>query len=279
VDELVTPDQFAGLTPRQRTLARYIAANPAIAAFASVSEVAEKAGVTPPTAVRFAQALGFRGYGEFRQNIRHRYLGRLRPEEVLRSQSEAHHDHDLIANVFDQDIANLRTAMQTADFALIRRVAHRIHEARRTVVVSLGSYSSAAIPLSHLCQFLGYSVTAELRGGPHLITSLIPLGPDDLVIGISFWRVYREVAQAVGWCTERGIPTVAITDSVYSPMAQAVSEAIVVPSEGTSFFQSTVAAVSVVQALVAELAAMDSHARQRIEMVEAKYEEFATIMP
>jgi DNA-binding MurR/RpiR family transcriptional regulator len=59
------------LSPAERRLARVLLASYPIAGLESVARFAERAGVSPPTVTRFITKLGFRGYPEFQEVIRH----------------------------------------------------------------------------------------------------------------------------------------------------------------------------------------------------------------
>jgi DNA-binding MurR/RpiR family transcriptional regulator len=57
----------------------------------------------------------------------------------------------------------------------------------------------------------------------------------------------------VRWAGKRGIKTVAITDSSVSPVAQAATHRVIVPTEGMLFFQSVTASLTVIYGLVASM--------------------------
>lgn len=264
-------DRFDKLSPKHQVVARCIAENPAFAAFATAAELGERAGVSTATVVRFAQALGFNGYNELQQNARHRYLRTLQPLEALQARSA--NGRNLFEAELFQDIENLRWTLHALHFDQLADVASRIGRAAQTVIISSGSYSAIALVLGHHLQFMGYRAMVEDRGGPHLTAAIAPLTSDDLVIGITFWKGIREIVKAVDWAHSRGIPTVVITDTVYSPIAKSADVTIALPTEGVSFFQSMVAPLSVVHGLVAQLAHdADAAHKQVMKEAEESYE-------
>ncbi|MCA9861038.1 MAG: MurR/RpiR family transcriptional regulator, partial [Thermomicrobiales bacterium] len=105
---LVGHHHYDRLSPKQQKLARFVAENPSFAAFATAANLAERAGTSTATVVRFAQALGFDGYEEFQQNVRHNYLRTLRPLEAL--ESKPHVGENLFEVQLYQDLENLRLA-------------------------------------------------------------------------------------------------------------------------------------------------------------------------
>jgi DNA-binding MurR/RpiR family transcriptional regulator len=264
-------DRFGKLSPKHQSLARCMAENPAFAAFATAAELGERAGVSTATVVRFAQALGFNGYNELQQNARHGYLRTLRPLEALETRSEK--GGNLFEAQIYQDIENLRRTLHALHPDQLADIAARIEDASQIVIICSGSYTSVGIVLGHHLQFMGYRATVEDRGGPHLTAVLAPLGANDLVIGISFWTGIRETVRAVELAQRRGVQTIVITDTVYSPIAKAADVAIALPTEGVSFFQSLVAPLAVVHGLIAQLAHDADDARKQImKEAEESYE-------
>ena len=71
---------YASLRASEKKAADYILENPEAAAGMGLSCLAQKAGVSQPTVVRFAKALGFKGYKEFQ----HCLLAQARQAEGVR---------------------------------------------------------------------------------------------------------------------------------------------------------------------------------------------------
>jgi DNA-binding MurR/RpiR family transcriptional regulator len=261
------------LTPKGQKLAHFIAANPRFASFAAASELADKTEVNPATVVRLAQALGFSGWTEFQLHFRHRYLGTLLPAEVL----HAHVDHGSVSALrvsLERDLENLQSALVTVDFEIAERVAATIAGARKTIVVSSGSYAAVGEVFAHLATFMGYSIELESHGGPHLVARFASLEPGDCVFAISFYRLNKHVVRATQYATERGISTVALVDSRFSPLVPAADLSLVVPSESGSFFQSMTAPLAVAYALLARMRELGGDGlEQRIQTAQQLYGE------
>lgn len=225
------------------------------------------------TIVRFAQGLGFSGWREFQLNLRHHYLGSLLTVDLVRDRGPGD-DLTAIEASLHRDIQNLHGALTLVSEGEAAAAACSIAEARRTVVISSGSYAAVGLVLAHLASFMGYSVTLETRGGAHVVAALASLEPGDCVVAISFWRLLKDVVLAARHARDQNMRTIAITDSRFSPLAQSVDHALVVPTEGIRFFQSITAALPIVYGVLAELYDLGGErVFASIEHAEELYEE------
>jgi DNA-binding MurR/RpiR family transcriptional regulator len=266
------------LTPRGHDVARLLATNPRAGAFLPASQIAKETGVNVATVVRFAQALGFAGWKEFQLNFRHHYLGSFLPSDLARDRSAAR-DSPFDA-ALARDVLNLQAAQSTVDRAELQATVRCVLGAARTLVVSSGSYSAAGHVLAHHASVMGLDVRLETRGGAHLIAALQALEEGDCVIGISFWRLVKHVVVAVREAVRRDLTTVAITDSIFSPLARSATHTLMVPSESVSFFQSMTAPLGVVYGLLAELHAQaGERADAMVAAAEELYGAFDVLYP
>lgn len=240
------------ITAKGEEIATFLSVNPRTASLASASVVATRTGVNVATVVRFAQGLGFSGWREFQLHFRHRYLGSLLTTDLMKDR-DIHGEVGTVEAALKCDIENLHSAFTSVDTSQVETIARAIAEARKTLVVSSGSYAAVGLVLAHLASFMGYNVTLETRGGAHLVAALTSLEDGDCLLVISFWRLIKHVVLAAEHAHGRGITTVAITDSLFSPLARCVDHAIIVPTESIRFFQSATAGLAVVYGLLAHL--------------------------
>lgn len=283
---IVTLDQDSGLVPnppdrlsrKQRTVIAYIEHNPKFAAFATTAELGARTGVHPSTIVRLSQLLGYPGFPEFQEALRHRYLNSLDAIGVMDaysgSNSGAHHGDVVLASL-DQDIRNLSTTRSALDRDAVRQIAAILQQARSVLVVGAGSHAGIAIIFSHLCRFMGYPVDAEIRGGVALAARISNIGPGDVIIGTSAWLVVHETRESIVFARERGAATVAIVDSRASALAQVADHVLVTRTESVSFFQSMIGPLAILNALIAELAASaDTDVQERMRISNELFDRF-----
>jgi DNA-binding MurR/RpiR family transcriptional regulator len=262
------------LTPKGEDVALLLTKNPRAAAFMPASQLAKEIGVNTATVVRFAQLLGFSGWKEFQLHFRHRYLAGVLPSEMARERPEEQWNTPFEA-VLHHDIENVQAALSTVDRGVLADIVRTLDGARKTLVISSGSYSAVGHILVHKMNVMGYDARLETRGGVHAITALSSMTEDDCLVAVSFLRLVRHVVVGCKEAQRHGITTVAITDSVFSPLARAATYTLMVPTESISWFQSLTAAVSVVNGVASELHAFGGQrVDEAIKRVETLYGDF-----
>jgi len=245
---------YPRLSKKRQRVAQLVLQNPQFASFASASQLADRAGVDPATVTRLAQSLGFASFTTFQAEVRQAYLSTLGPLDMMRERQGQLDGRGLVRATMLQDVANLTAALDRVDEPGLAALADRIVDGAQVLAVATGASGGLATIAGYLLQFLGLPARAEVRGGLYLATELALLRPPDVVLGISFWRGARETVQALEWARHQGMHAVALTDSNLSPLAKAADQVVIAPSEGTSFFQSMTAALSLVYCLVALVA-------------------------
>ncbi|UYM07684.1 MurR/RpiR family transcriptional regulator [Solicola gregarius] len=241
---------------------------PQLASYASTAEIAERAGVNIATVVRTAQALGFSGWSELRQEIRSRYLASLSAVQVLSEHQApgASRTRDAVR----QDLANLEALANTIDQQQISTIAQVIADADRTVVIGSGSFISPGLQLSHGGQTMGLDVRFGRGGGTTLFNEVSLLGQGDVVVAFSFWWLAKEVLEAARVAADAGATVILLTDRRSTRFSELADHALIVPSEGAGTFPSMTGAMTVINCVLAEIAEYaEPRVREAIVRAEA----------
>lgn len=245
---------FSGLTKKQKEVARFVLDNEYLVAFASVAEVAQKVGVSTATVVRFCQTLGYKGYPHLQAAIRQTF-----PRFTTRAQRlEARlafplPESDLLARVCATDIENIKHTMELVDTETFKAAVTEICRATGVLVLGEGLSASPALFFAQSLKVMGFPVLVVTAGGEPLSLELSALRPSDLLVGISFWRYFRETVEAMSWAKEIGTKRIVITDSEVSPLAQQADYVFVASVNGVAHSSSPIAFISLINAFVAVL--------------------------
>ncbi|WP_434992349.1 MurR/RpiR family transcriptional regulator [Arthrobacter sp. Ld5] len=224
------------------------------ASFMSTQELASRANVNVATVVRAAQFLGFSGWSALKSELRHRYLASLTAEKLLTERAVP--AGGVVESSLANDLHNVTLLAESIDPDRITRAAAIVAAADRIIVLATGSYAAAGFQLAHVGQWMGRDIELHTASGTALVNRLLSLGPGDCLVSCNLWRASKFVLDVVRVAAKRGIRIVAIADR-QTGITDLAEEALLVPSEGVTFMPSTVAAVATVQALLAELSAID----------------------
>jgi DNA-binding MurR/RpiR family transcriptional regulator len=255
-------DRYPRLGPKQRAVAKYLLDHQDFASFASIYEIAAASGADVSTVVRVAKSLGLAGYPQLRQELRQEYLRQLRPPERLRGRGVAGRPE---LSTVRQETQNLQDLSEQLTAKQIAAAGRMLLQARRILVIGTGTHATPGIALTHLGEAVGLPIALETHTGPTLAPRIASLTTKDLLVAIGFWRVSRDVVESVRWATAHRVPTLVLTDSAFSPLAVGPDLVLTAPTESVSFFQSMVAPMVVVYAVLAWVMSRNSE-RARVQL-------------
>ena len=86
-----------------------------------------------------------------------------------------------------------------------------------------------------------------------MFEQMLGIGPEDVLIAISFPRYSRVTINTVKFARDRGADIIAVTDNELSPVYQLSDAALLAPCEMISFVDSMVAPLSLINALLVAL--------------------------
>lgn len=252
-----------------------VVAQPSRASYATVQEVAALASVNLATVTRAAQALGFEGWTPFQRELRARYLSHLTAPEVA-DQHEG--GMSAAASSLRRDLDSLAAIGRGHYPEQIAELARAIATGRRTIAVGDGSFAALAQALVHNVRLAGYDIEAVLSGGAHLANRMAFLQSDDVVVIFSFWRLYETAIRTAETAHEAGATVILITDAAVPELEFAADHLLTVPAESVAFHPSLVAALAVVQAIIAELATIDpARTRAAVAVAEMHWQRYSLL--
>lgn len=247
-------DDEGALSVLERRLADLVLGDVDFATNASITELASKAGVSPPTVTRFCRRLGCSSFSDFKvQLARSAYVGLryLKPEAPTSTAAEV--AEDIVTKA--QNV--LFEMHRSLDLAKVEEAAQLLAGARTIHAFGAGGNSSMiATELQNRLFRLGCTISASTDHGMNLMLSAAA-EPGTVVFGSSFSGRNTELVRCFDLLRERDIPTIALTQRD-SPVANAadVTIAITLP-EGRNIFRPSstriayLAAVDILANLVA----------------------------
>ena len=104
--------------------------------------------------------------------------------------------------------------------------------------------------MGYYLNFVFDNVRIVTSGVSDIFEQLFHIGRGDLLIGISFPRYASRTIEAMRFSRERGAHTVALTDSMLSPLTDYADCTLLARSDMASFVDSLVAPLSLINALI-----------------------------
>lgn len=243
------------LTSSERQVARTILADYPMAALDSVASLASKAGVSPPTVLRFATKVGFSGWPEFQSVLREEVSKRLASPLSLYDQMKAvprHDDDDHAANVF---LDALATTFSRLKESVIDDAVEMLTDPKARVYVIGGRFSSAlgGYFATHL-QMLRSGVTSVSELPIHRTNALLEMSRNDVLVAVDFRRYQRDTIDFGRAAAERGVRLILVTDPWLSPLVSDARLVLGAETTSPSPFDSFVSAIGVLEYLIYRMA-------------------------
>jgi DNA-binding MurR/RpiR family transcriptional regulator len=250
-------DRYEGLSKRLQQIARYVLDEPNAVALETLAVIGERAGVQPSAIVRFAKAIGFESASQMQKVIRDGLIAGstvLGYSERVRQFSEQTREggkaDEVLAEFVEGNVLALNNLREMVGARELRGAVDLIAEADTVYVVGF----RRSLPVS---SYLAYSLqqlnkrTVFVDGVGGLTRQQIQsIGPDDLLIDVSFHPYAEETVQAVQTAITHEAKVLSISDSLVSPTAKPATLALQVREAEIRKFRSLAATMCLVQAIV-----------------------------
>ena len=238
----------------QRRIARYILENYDKAAFMTAAKLGKAAEVSESTVVRFAAQLGYDGYPEMQKALQELIRGRLTSVQRIRASRDQMSGNDILGSVMQRDMDSIHNAIEQVDRAEFDRVVDKLLHAEHIYLLGVRSSAYLAGYLHFYFHLIFPNVTlVQNTATGEIFEQLVRIGPNDVLVGISFPRYSKMAVNAVEFARSRGAEVIAITDSKMSPLYKEASASLLVRSDMISFVDSMAAPLSVINALIVAL--------------------------
>jgi DNA-binding MurR/RpiR family transcriptional regulator len=270
VGELVR-QRLDSLSPAERKLARVLLASYPIAGLESVARFAERARVSPPTVTRFITKLGFSGYPEFQETLRHEVQARLSsPLTRYRDDQPERATDSVLSDALEVASANLKATRVVLSHRDANEAVELLADVRRRVLVIGGRMSA---PLArylagqlHLLR-PGIGLVDAERSAP--AQQLIDMRKGDVLVVFDYRRYQADTIESARVASTQGCHIVLFTDPWLSPASAFARQVIVTSVDTVGPFDSLVGAMAIVEGVVAAvLSRLGPRAQSRMQTLE-----------
>lgn len=234
----------------EKKIANWVLENPKEIIHYSITELAEKCGVSEATVVRFSRKLGFKGYQDFKIVLAQENVNPLQSlhEEV----TEEDRCPEVLEKVFQSIIQTLHHTREVLSYEELEKAVEAILKARKVVVFGLGNSAPIALDAQH--KFLRAGVDCSACSDNHMQAIIAShLKAEDVAIGISHSGSSRDIVEALQLAKECGATTICITNYGKSPILKVSDIHLFTASQETRYrilaMASRIAQLSIIDTL------------------------------
>ena len=248
---------YPQLTPALRTFADRVLAEPVRIARISIQEAVRDLDISVASANRFARAIGYSGYTEFRAELIRSFEPVFEPVKRLEVQvSQQSTSREVLSASMEEDVANLLHTVEELSDTTANAAVTAILEARHIVAFGQDNGASCAAILCNALLRVRPNVTsiANYSGASGVARQFMDMGPRDLVIAIAFPNYLNDVIELARLARSRGVGVLAITDSHHSPLVPFGNITLFCRAERQFGSMSNASVVALIEALAAAVA-------------------------
>jgi DNA-binding MurR/RpiR family transcriptional regulator len=262
------------LAPQRREIIRRILDEPRTYVLLSLRSSARQLNIDAATLLRIVQAIGFQRYHDFQQYLHDRSIAFSTALDSVEARNERKNSVEAIVGTsLDRDFENLKQLRNNLDRSRVVAVANKVHAARRILVMAGDMARSLAMYLDYNLGMLGLNTVVALTPG-EIIHRARHVSHKDVAFAISFGRGLRQTVDGLKYARENGAFCVGISDTFLSPLARIADQFLLASAEHVSFFDSYVAGMSLLGALLTACA--NVHRQRTVSILKKVAEEQRT---
>ncbi|MFI1016876.1 MurR/RpiR family transcriptional regulator [Streptomyces sp. NPDC020965] len=261
------------LSPGQRRIAQYIADHLTEAAFLSITDLAERVGVSQPSVTRFAASVGFSGYPALREALQPIALSAVAASPDT---GEADRRNELQAAV-DAEIENLESLRRAlADPDQMLDIGRELARSTPLTILGLRISGSLAEYFAYAARRIHPDVRTVTRGGSVAYDTLLQAraAGGTWVLAFAMPRHAHETLAAIRAARGAGLKVALITDLALGPLVDEADATLTAATGSRLVFDSYAAPGVLSAALLQAMADADPQRTQaRLEGYEQAAEQ------
>lgn len=210
-------------TSSEKRVADFILSSGDQAAHLSISDLAEKCGVSDATISRFCRRLGYQGFAEFKLSLANAAV-RVSPEGKLLTGEIQPEDslEDVSRKIYVADMEAITHTMEVLEPESVHRAVELMTKARRVYCMGSGGSMLIAMETAHLFSTVSPKFTAVNDSHMQAMT-VATATEEDVVLYFSYSGSTVAMVEAMKLAGEQNVPVILITRFPHSPGAEMAS--------------------------------------------------------
>jgi len=211
-------ESMQDLTGTERRLADYLLSHSDEVTHMSAKEFAMAGEASPAAVVRFSQKLGFKGFTDLKLDLA-REAAREQ-ENDFRTVIRDNDDMQTILRKAEQiHLRNTSLTYQMVNVPVLSRAVEQLCSGRQIHLYGVGASGLLAMDFLYKASRIGIPAFYHTDHHTNLATAAL-LGPEDVVLAISYSGETRETVLAARAAKDRGAKVIAITRAGSNPLSK-----------------------------------------------------------
>lgn len=259
--------KYENLSPGQKKTAEYLMQNLEYAALNTAAEIGRQADVSETTVIRLSYALGFSGFAEMQELLRHQLLKTSSGADSIPQKEKS---SDPFREVIDNEMAVLKKLVDI-DRVALGRVVDELVACDRVVVVGFRASYALAYWFSWVLGLLRSSVELISSNGD-VYEKILTLTDQSVLFAVSFPRYTKETVQIAQMAKDRGVKVISVTDRFLSPVGRISDLTLTTSANELLGIYSSSSVMSLLNLIVTGVFQRDElNIRSRLEDLEKFY--------
>jgi DNA-binding MurR/RpiR family transcriptional regulator len=268
-------ERIGQMTPSERRVARALLLTYPSAGLESLPHLAESAGVTGPTVLRFVRKIGFDGYPDFQRSLRQEVQARSEGLSSLYSSRVADtsdnvvaHSHDAFRRALDATLGSASLQVELDD------VVELLGDLKRKLWFVGGRFSQVtASYLALQLRMLRRGCAIVDEEPTRRIEDAMEIGRRDVLCVFDYRRYQPDTVAVAELARRNGAEVIVFTDPWLSPAAEHASHVLISHADSASPFDSLVGAFALTEVIAARVVvALGDTGLARINELESMHE-------
>lgn len=237
-------DKYHTLTPKQKSIADYLLANPQNACYISLKKLSRETGSSEVSVLRTCAALGFDGFLDLKEAFRIYSMtpGRGLPSVAAISAGEdreATEKVSVLREICGEEMTHLQDFMSAINPDMLFEEARTLMAANEVFIFGHDVSKVFADYIFHRLTFLRIKASSILLGDSSTVQSMLArVKPGDHAIFLSFPPYHLPAITSAKFAMSRGADVTIITDSISSP-AVIEGSRVFLCDTGTRYFYNS----------------------------------------
>jgi len=232
-------------------------------------DIAAECGVSEPTFSRFILDLGFSGYEEFEQHVKGLLHMELTSVERMIKSTRRTDKLTSLQAYYQNTLQNLEFMVHTISEQEIKTLARRIHRSEEVLVAGYRASSVLAQYFGYLLKKIRPRVLIDTTLSWDVFDHIAIQGASLLVFVLAFPRYPNQAIELIEFAKKYRAYVVGISDTPRSPIVALSDQNVVIDVEGVSFVDPFAHIITLLGALVHEIAFVDQTATlKRLRKIE-----------